>query len=183
MLPVLYRGPGQPATNVGACCVYYKVAVSAPVRNEKGDVTDDRGSWLISVFFTLFEIMFPTLVEVTRKARNQQVAGPMRAVLAAYPGIKFVVRDAQASVAVMNDILTTEQVPTITPAVFTEVRERIGVLPGPVNARSAASISLDGLDETRMPDFVNVVRLAQEFFDFTDPHIAAAAAAAGFVAK
>lgn len=178
MLPVLYRGPGNPASVVGACSMYYKVAVKAPVKDDKGKVIGDTGSWLITMFFTLFEVMFPHIVAAARQTRNDQVAVPMRKIMEAYPGIKFVVRDAQVSVAALNDILTTEHVPNVSPVVFSELRDRIGVIPGPVNARSSASLSLDQLPQDKWADFIEPMRLAQEFFDFSDSHIIAAAAAA-----
>lgn len=178
MLPVLYRGPGNPASVVGGCSMYYKVAAKAPVKDDKGKVIGDTGSWLVTMFFTLFEVMFPYIIAAARQTRNDQVAVPMRKIMEAYPGIKFVVRDAQISVAALNDILTTEHVPNVSPVVFSELRDRIGVIPGPVNARSSASISLDQLHQDRWADFIEPLRLAQEFLDFSDSHILAAAAAA-----
>lgn len=85
MLPVLYRGPGKPASVVGGCSMFYEVAAKAPVRDDKGNVTGDKGSWMVGMFFTLFEVIFPSIVAVARQARNDQVAQPMRQILEAFP--------------------------------------------------------------------------------------------------
>jgi len=181
MLPCMYRGPDEPVVIVGGCSFYWKVSTRAPPRDAMCKETDNSSSssssWLVSAFFTMFEMLFPTVVASARQFRNEQVADPMRKVLAAYPGIRFVVRDSQVPTGVLNDILAAEQVPTITPIVLSVVREQYGVRPGPVNSRSRASVSLDTLDTRLEADFSQAHRLAQEFIDFTDPYIVAAALA------
>jgi hypothetical protein len=169
LMPVSYYGASTPV-ELSTMSVEARIDAFRVTDKEGKETAIEDNWWLMNLMSTLVGVFIPSVANMFTAARNGCAAGPILAIRQKHPGIRFIIRDHNATPLLsFNQMLTEAGVAPIEATALADImRSSHGVL-----SRSRTSRSIE--TEPRLLDarFAEIVSLAADFFDLVEPHMEA----------